>query len=307
MILLMLAYFVALSAGSLVWLRRNRKARRRFIIAPIGILGIIGFFTVLYGAFVEPQIIVTTHHSVAFPARQPLTIAVISDLHVGPFKGKRFVERVVKKVNATKPDLVFIPGDFLYTSEAKLEDLAPLGNIHASFGIYAVIGNHDLGNIGENGGTRYKNASDAIEKYLADMHIITLRGTSAIVHMPGGDIAIAGMDDPLFRNYELTQTLASVPKDMPLILLSHSPDIILNDQSKRAQLIVTGHTHGGQIRLPFMGPLAKIPDRLGRQYDQGIFTIDADTTLAITRGVGESGVRARLFAWPEVMILDTHP
>ena len=82
----------------------------------------------------------------------------------------------------------------------------------------------------------------------------------------------------------------------PIIMLAHDPSVILENHARYPHLIVSGHTHGGQIRLPFIGPIGRLPTQLGRKYDQGLFAVDKDTTLAITRGVGESGARARLFA-----------
>ena len=99
--------------------------------------------------------------------------------------------------------------------------------------------------------------------------------------------------------------LDGIADDLPIILLSHNPSVINQNDSLQADLIVSGHTHGGQIRLPGIGPLGGVPTDIDQKYDQGTFAINNHTTLAITRGLGESSPRARLFAWPEILLLET--
>jgi predicted MPP superfamily phosphohydrolase len=102
---------------------------------------------------------------------------------------------------------------------------------------------------------------------------------------------------------DLSTTLKEVKDTHPLILLSHNPDVILRDEHKRAALIISGHTHGGQFRLPLIGAIAPIPNELGRRYDRGIFTLDNGVILAITQGMGETMARARIFCPPEILML----
>jgi predicted MPP superfamily phosphohydrolase len=97
------------------------------------------------------------------------------------------------------------------------------------------------------------------------------------------------------------KAVANIDATAPQIVLSHTPDIILKNIAS-ADLILSGHTHGGQIRLPGIGAIPEIPTFLGRQYDEGLFNL-GDQQLFITRGVGESGTRARLFCPPEISIL----
>jgi predicted MPP superfamily phosphohydrolase len=286
-------------------LPRARRAARGLLLI-LALAGCLAFLTVLYGSFVEPHLLVVTRHDVAFPAR--LRVAVVSDLHVGPYKGKPYVERVVAKTNAEKPDIILLAGDFVFTESASrslVDDLDPLRDLHAPLGVFAVLGNHDLGHTDGDAVDRSKTIIAALESF----GVRVLRDTHATVTLADGTrVALAGVNDPVGgQMYHVSRALRGIPTATPVILASHSPDVILNPDSRRAQLIVAGHTHGGQIRLPFLGPLTRIPDRLGNRYDQGVFPIGTGSLLAITRGAGESSVRARLFAWPEVMVLGLRP
>lgn len=271
------------------------------------------FVTVSYGSFIEPQIITVTRRHIDLGVHQPLSIVVLSDMHVGPYKGAAFIRRVVRRVNALLPDLILIDGDFVLGDgihAEQLEALAPLQDLHASIGTYAILGNHDHGTYRRLLGAERSPSTDQSE-YLAaalrSLGIDVLQNAHEVVSLGTERIAIAGVDDRTSGKENLDAALAGIDPALPVILLAHSPDVILDTLSTRANLITTGHTHGGQIRLPFLGPLSDLPTHLGRKYDQGVFPIDADTTLAITRGVGESGPRARLFAWPEILLLTTGP
>lgn len=304
-ILLLLALSMSTAIAAVCWFRR--KGRKHFVagllVGFLGFFGFLGFLTVVYGSFIEPHLLTVTRHTVDFPSSQKLRITVISDLHLGPYKGEAFAKRVVRAVNRTLPDVVLIAGDLLFTEEADPQQLYGLRGIRAPLGTFAIIGNHDLGYSNVTG--QRQSRADIVHAMLESMGMTVLRNESTVLHMPTGDLAIVGVDDPLWQEYSLEEAMREVPAGVPTILLSHSPDVILHPRSSAAQLIVAGHTHGGQIRLPFIGPVAMIPDRVGNDFDQGLFANDDDTTLAITRGVGESGPRARLFAVPEIMVLET--
>jgi predicted MPP superfamily phosphohydrolase len=100
--------------------------------------------------------------------------------------------------------------------------------------------------------------------------------------------------------------MADADTEHPTILLAHNPDVILDEESTAANLVIAAHTHGGQIRLPFLGSLAPIPTKLGRAFDRGWFSLQEGRALFITTGVGESGVRARLFVPPQIDVLTVH-
>lgn len=308
-ILLLLSGSLSVVVAATLWLRipRHRLPLSRSCVRIIQGLSCMSFLLVAYGSFLEPHILVTRRFSVPFPFAEPMKIAVVSDLHVGPYKGKDWIARVVQHVNQHLPDMVLIPGDFIFDAQTDLEELSPLAELRAPHGVFAVIGNHDDGHYLSLLRSPYTlpDRSRDLTTMLERMNIHVLRNTHAFVDIGDQQIAVAGIDDLWSNGSNIAGALTGIPDAVPVILVSHQPDVILQEKSKRAALIVTGHTHGGQIRLPLLGPVASLPTSLGRSYDQGLFPIGDRTTLAITRGAGETMVRARLFAWPEVMLLTT--
>jgi len=307
-ILLLLTFSLSGAIACLVWVRRNHKKRiRKIFVGLLGFLGFLGFITVVYGSFIEPRLLIINRYSTSLPLRQPLKIAVISDLHVGPYKEKKYIERVVRETNKLLPDLVLLPGDFIQTYTADTSDLSPLADLRTSLGAFAVLGNHDFGLYRSFFGKRVEkqDRSEDVAHALEEMGITLLRNENILIPLDGGDIAIAGVEDLWTGKTDIAAALAEIPENAIIILLSHNPSIIEDPLSTGTHLIVSGHTHGGQIRLPFIGPIPTLPTTLGQVVDDGLFPVDEDTTLAITRGVGESGPRARLFAWPEIMVIET--
>lgn len=296
------------------------RAKKRTLVSRIlsGGIGFIIASIVLYGSFIEPQIITVTERQITLPTAQNITIAVLGDLHVGPYVGKRFVRRVVKKVNALSPDMVLLVGDFTYYSSDPGDSLNPLQDLSkAPLGVYAVLGNHDYGCFQHRDGSTYFGTFDAssrVIRALERMGVRVLRNESIEVRAGddqglsgllglSGPLFVAGLDDECSGRDNLAATLPKTTRKSSVILLAHDPSVILDKNTTYANLIVSGHTHGGQIRLPFLGPVVSLPTQLPHSYDQGLFDIDKNTTLAITRGLGEAGPRARLFAWPEIMVI----
>lgn len=294
------------------WIKQHPKSRwySRWPLRFIALICAVACLCVAYGSFIEPQIIVVSRYSVPFPTQKSLKIALLSDIHVGPYKNAAFVRRLVDETNAQLPDLVLIAGDLVADEESDLSQLAPLQALSAPLGVFAVTGNHDAGKfmaLDMATPLARQDRSDAVSETLESLGLRVLRNESTTVRLGDTSIAIAGVDDIWSNHSSLDKALAGIPAERPLILLAHQPDVILDTLSARADLIAAGHTHGGQIRLPWFGPLGPIPSRIGREYDQGIFTVGNNTELAISRGAGESLLRSRFFAWPQVMLLQTTP
>ncbi len=305
-ILILLTTFFALAVGCLLLAKRKHIGTSKTVLMyTLSTVATTCFLLVVYAAFIEPNLITVTKKTLKHPMGHSMKIAVISDMHVGPYKGKAFVQRVVKKLNATLPDIVLIPGDFVFTHSADISDLQPLEEISAPMGVYAVLGNHDVGQYADLAGHRYSGESrgEAIAELLQTLGVFVLRNSHDTISTHEGSVAIAGVDDIWTGHHDLPAALANIPKAAFTMLLSHNPSIVDAPASMAAHLIVSGHTHGGQIRLPVLGPLTELPTSLGKGYDQGLFEMDEDTTLAITRGIGESSARTRLFAWPQILLI----
>jgi uncharacterized protein len=273
----------------------------------VGMIGVSVALMVFYGSFIEPQIITITEEEIVLPMNEEMTIVLLSDFHVGPYKGKDFVRRVVERVQDIDPDLVLLLGDFVYLESDPIDALTPLSHIQPRYGIFSVLGNHEYSCYWGNVMTRkYITGFDhslRVRRALERIGATVLVNNWTEVATESGSLFLAGLDDMCTGRADLHKALPKHNRKAPIILLSHDPSVILDNLATYPHLIVSGHTHGGQIRLPFLGPLSPLPTQLGRSYDQGLFAVDKNTTLAITRGLGESGARARLFAPPEIMIL----
>lgn len=293
---------------------RSRRTRlwKRIGIGLAGLAAAACTAVLAYGTFVEPQLLTVTRANVPMPLHAPLKVAVLSDLHVGPYKGAAFIRRAVDRTNALMPDIVLLAGDYLLADVADAsaaQDLAPLKDLHPVVGTFAVLGNHDHGLYRTLFGLSdvQRDPSPDVRDILGDLGIQLLDNQNVVLEFGVDRLAVAGVDDRWVPTSDVGKALEGIPENVPVILLAHNPDVLLDPRSASASLIVAGHTHGGQVRLPWIGPVPKLPTRLGRVFDQGLFGVGPHTTLAITRGIGESGPRVRLFAPPEIMLLQLTP
>ncbi len=270
----------------------KRVSHKRLASALASVLA-IGWILLFYGSFVEPRLLTTKITTVSLTP-QPMhgmTAAVIGDFEVGPYKGEAWVREVVERSNAKKPDVVFLLGDYVAEDPALASELQPLRDLTAPIGVFAVLGNHEGG----------RGDAEAVEQALASYGITVLRNETARLTVGETRLVLAGVDD-LDTNGSVDETVKGLTPDELVILLAHSPDVVLSPASQVADLVLAAHTHGGQIRLPFIGPLTAIPDALGNAYDMGRFDYQG-IPLFITPGVGESGPRARLFDPPQISFL----
>ncbi|HLD18379.1 MAG TPA: metallophosphoesterase [Patescibacteria group bacterium] len=255
------------------------------------------WLTLFYGSFLEPRLLVVRPFSVVLSGApsQKVTAAVVADLHLGPYKGERWMRQVVERINALHPDLVFLDGDFVFDDPAAASEFAPLKELRAPLGVFAVTGNHD-----------YQWGRDAeIVRALETFGVTVLRNQSRRLETKdGSSFVLAGIDD-LWYGAELRKALEGVVLEETVLLLSHNPDVVSFPRARFVDFVISGHTHGGQIRLPWIGSLAHMPTALGNAFDKGLFSFNGQS-LFITSGAGEMGPRARLFDPPEIAFLDIH-
>lgn len=270
----------------------NTFKRKTFVAAVAVILG-CGWLAIFYGSFIEVKTLVVAEETVEIgeAPNQELRAAVVADFHVGPYKKTRWVQMVVDEVMQLEPDIIFMPGDFIFSKGEQADYLEPLADLSAPHGVFAVTGNHDY----------LDEASQFVIDTLMRHGITVLENERVYLEIGGEEILLAGVSD-LWYEGNTHRTLSGVEDEQTVILLSHNPDAILYSNADRADLIISGHTHGGQIRLPWIGALAQVPTDLGNDFDKGLFTYK-DQQLFITAGVGETGPRARLFNPPEISLL----
>ena len=266
------------------------KKRRRLVLLITSLLS-LAWLLVFYGSFVEPRMLLVKHENVSV-LNNSIRAALISDIHVGPYKRSGWVEKIVKIANREKPDVIFLLGDYIMGVEGKVEDLLALGQLEAPLGVFAILGNHDYQN----------NRSAEVETALKNLGITVLRNSSTkIVLSDGSDLFLAGVGD-FWYDGMVSAAVDGLSSSDQVILLAHNPDTILDSSVKIADLVLSGHTHGGQIRLPFFGAMF-VPTKIGEYFGKGKFLING-ISLFITSGTGEMGPRARLFNPPEVAVLE---
>lgn len=285
---------------AILWIKRRGWRWPQALSAAILLFA---WLVIFYGSFIEPQLIVVREQTVRL-AKNPtetLRAVLISDFHLGPYKKDGFVERVVSKINAQKPDIIFIAGDFVYNDISQIQYVDPLKNLKAPLGVLAVLGNHDYGEGGpgmilEKGDARVK----AVREKLEALDIRVLVNDFYDIKKGEKNLIIFGADEVWSGRADILEAAGAF--DAKLVL-SHNPDIIHKAVRHGIDLVLAGHAHGGQIRLPGIGSVPDIPDELGRAYDRGLFLFEKGTQLFITSGLGEMGPRARLFVPPEVVLL----
>lgn len=228
-----------------------------------------------------------------------IRIAVVSDLHAGVriFEQWR-LKKVVDAVNAQQPDIILILGDFVngpfYGSTAMDPSALSkiLSKLHAPLGVYGITGNHDLG---YRASKLYEPLKNAGIRILRDENLEIKTSETSSFYLAGVGFRYKG-------KYRFDKALKGIPKGAPILLMAHSPDNY-PDYPEEVSMIFAGHTHGGQIKIPFISyPLMKTENLPNRRAD-GLFVNDKNQKLYVTRGVGTSLITARFFCPPKFEII----
>jgi predicted MPP superfamily phosphohydrolase len=226
-----------------------------------------------------------------WPANSPpLRIAFASDLHAGPTTHPSLHAEALARLRDARPDVILLGGDYVFLDAQHFAPLADdLATLQASAGRFAVMGNHDLW------------ADDAIiERELARAGFRVLRNEAAHLPPPWDHVSICGLDDPWTGVRDAAAAFRSARDTR--VLLMHSPDGLSLLGAERFDLAVCGHTHGGHVALPCGIPIVAV-GLLGRRYSHGRFD-DAGATLIVSRGVGAVEVPLRLFAPPDIVVVE---
>lgn len=285
----------------------ERISRREFVKTA----GLAGLGTIAVGvlAVESPhRFEVNVHQRAVRGLRSDLRVAVLTDFHLGPNLGPADLSRWVQASNAVTPDLVCVVGDLV--DQAYRGDLSEfaelLPDLRAPLGVYAVPGNHDR--------TRYRRFG-VFEDAMAASGVRLLMNEGEQVR---DDLYLAGIDDFRVGRPDLADALAHAPTRAPAsqvtrdpapatLLLSHNPDVIpeLPDtDGGGVDLLLAGHTHGGQVRLPGIGPLVT-SSAYGARFADG--WVPAPMPAFVSRGLGVTGVPFRFACPAEIVVLDLVP
>jgi predicted MPP superfamily phosphohydrolase len=222
------------------------------------------------------------------PAMEGFTIVQITDVHLYPMTQPELVDKAVVMANELNPDLVVLTGDYVWQELTAIDELAPiLAGLNARYGVFSTLGNHD-----------YWLDAAVITDALEDVGLPVLVNRGLSIHQGKGSIYIAGLDDGWSGQPNLGKTLENALPGEPVFLLCHEPDLAdLYSQDGRVTVQLSGHTHGGQIRVPGVGAL--VLPYLGRKYDIGLYRVN-DMLLYTNRGLGVISEPVRLNCPPEI-------
>jgi predicted MPP superfamily phosphohydrolase len=278
------------------WSSRGRRILRLVLVTtPLAVVG-LGFWSV----FVEPNRLVTREETIQiqnWPRElSPLKIAVLSDIHVGGwFVDDQKLRQIVDRTNQLQADLIVILGDYMSSESWKSHRVLPevfgpiLKDLRAPLGVYSVLGNHDWW---WNGG-RVRRGLEANGVTVLDDDVVEIKDR-------GRSFWVAGLADLWTRPQHISQTIAKIPPGEPTIALTHNPDIFPR-LPQQVQLLLAGHTHGGQVRFPIIGTLIQ-PSNYGQRYVRG-HVIEDNHHLFVTTGIGVSILPIRFCVPPEIVLL----
>ncbi len=274
---------------------------KNFLII-ISIIWIIILLVFFWGAKIEPRLLTVNKKAIFIPDENKqlngLKIAVLSDLHLGSLNiDKKKLEKIIKKTNLEKPDLIFITGDIdarttAYAYKDKKHIVEQLKKLSPAIGTYAILGNHDF------------KPENTVKPIYQQSKIPLLVDEYIEIKSKDRNFYIAGLNDKWGHNSEkeISNLISKIPKGKAVILLAHNPDVFPKVPN-RVNLTISGHTHGGQIYLPFFGGLF-IPSEYNQRFVKG-YIVENNKRFYVSSGIGNAAP-FRLGNIPEINILTLH-
>lgn len=262
--------------------------RRRFILLFLLGAALWCFYTLLEPYWLENKFYTISSKEIP-QAFDRTRIVLVSDIHHGPYFSKKRIGKLVQRVNRLRPDLVVLGGDYI---QQKREYVRPcfdaLKYLRAPLGVYGVMGNHD-----------HREGADLIRQNMKENQFKLLDNRALWVSRGGARIKIGGVGDYLKDSQDVKPTIRDVAVRDFVILVSHNPDYIEELRTNKIDLMLCGHTHGGQVTV-FGLYAPRIPSRYGQKFRTGRI-IRNHMTLLVANGVGTEGLPIRFFARPQIV------
>jgi predicted MPP superfamily phosphohydrolase len=281
----------------------KKQTRRTFLKRLMGsfltVLGLSsgGYF---YANRIEPSLLeikeLDINHPLIPKGFEGTRIIQFSDTHLGFQYDIEQFKKLVNKLNDLNPDIILFTGDLMDEPNkySKINDLVPLlDRLHAPLGKYCIYGNHDHGGYGSE---IYRNIMESTN------FKVLLNQSVAISTKDGSRIYLIGIDDAMLGNPDLPLALKNVANNHFNLLLSHAPDLAEAATQYPIHWQLSGHSHGGQVKLPILGALIIPP--FAKLYPEGLYTIEGKypLTLYVNRGIGTTRLPFRFMAKPELTI-----
>lgn len=269
---------------------------QKWLKAVFRLLG-LGAVAGLYSYGWERKWIEVTHVPIEVPGLpEPFRgtkLVHFSDLHIGHYCEPDDVQHVVDLIMRERPDMICFTGDLVDESTRYLSAVVPiLEQLQAPLGKYAVLGNHD-----------YRSREQHVVRgALSGSGFEVLDNRHIRIERQGRSLHIAGVDDVLFGVPDLSRAVAEIPAGDTVILLAHEPDFAQEAASYPIHLQLSGHSHGGQVRLPLVGAI--LTPKLSQMYVQGLYQVEnKEMQVYTTRGIGTTILPIRFFCRPELTVL----
>ncbi|MCP4418826.1 MAG: metallophosphoesterase [Chloroflexi bacterium] len=249
-----------------------------------------GAATVGYVTQIEPEWLTVERQTIQMPQlaanMDGFKIVQLSDFHLFPYTTLDLVEKAIEKTNELAPDLVVLTGDYVLETAASIFDLAPvLAKLNPRHGIFAILGNHD----------HWTNAK-VVQQGLTEQGIELLHNKAVLLNE--SQLFLAGVDDLWSGEPDIEAALVGWREDVPTLLLAHEPDFadefLVNG---RIQLQLSGHSHGGQVRVPGLGPI--VLPRYAKKYHNGLYQVGQGQVYT-NRGIGIVNPAVRFNCPPEI-------
>lgn len=275
--------------------KEARWTRRASIASVAGGGAALAAGVVAYAAVVEPRRIVVDRVCLPIadlaPELESLTLVQLSDMHCGPSRRwPTHLRRAVQIANELRPDLIMLTGDYADDTSIVPQCAAILSELRAPRGVVAVFGNHDY-----YGSPRRPHV---LSEALRGAGIVVLHNEVYEV-AARAPLQIVGLDDAYTGHDKLTVALERLPRRRGVrIMLSHYPDVVERLAPGTVDVVLSGHAHGGQIRLPLLSHLVR-RHHVHTSYSHGMYDVDG-VRLYVNRGLGSSFPQVRLFSPPEV-------
>lgn len=219
-----------------------------------------------------------------------LRIAFLTDIHHGPFTSLDYVTSVVRTTLCLVPDLILLGGDYSLKDRKYIRPcLEVLASLKAPLGVFGVLGNHD-----------YWHGMTETREGLAAANIAELTNRGVWLNRGSDRLRLAGVDDLWAGHINLKEAMGDARRDDACLLLSHNPDFAEGLRDERVGLVLSGHTHGGQVVFPGGAPF--VPSMYGQKYLRGLVQAP-DTLVYISRGLGTTGVPIRIASRPEINLI----
>jgi predicted MPP superfamily phosphohydrolase len=272
-----------------------RLSRRQFLggLAATPLLAVSGVSA--YARLVEPYSYWISETDIFIrnlPERfENFRLTQLTDIHHSRILGIDEIRRVVALAQETKPDMFVLTGDYTTSYRRFIEPCAEaLGSLNAPEGVWAVLGNHD-----------HYTDPELTTRALQRRHIAVLNNAHTTLQRGPDALQLSGIDDWTWNAVDWPGAFSGLKPDTPTILLSHQPTVLDLEQTQNVSLILSGHTHGGQVRLPFVGAPARFATN-DLKYDRGLFR-RGGTQLYVSSGTGVIGLPVRLGVRPEIAVI----